>query len=679
VDGIKIIQGFYFKPEYKEEVMSEEKKTDVTRRTFLKTAAVGAVAAAAVTAGTAPFASKAQAESVGPDPGIKLAPEFQASRVAALPVKEFPMTGADVFGMCCKAEGLAAFIHCPGNYDIQHAIAEQGIPSYSGRHDGAMGHACDAFYRVTGEIAAFNAQYGGCVALGLSPFLIAEGACSPILICSGNGATKDEDSGRAKGTFGGAGRDEYMTKGVTKWGKTITTPARIWEHTAEAFRQMRSGVPKPVHLVWPTDVCTAKFRATSELQYYFDKALHSTETQPYPDPKAITAAIALLKRAERPMIVAAQGVFRSKAWDILAKFAEKTNIPVTETGPQRGKFSDGHPLCASAAPDCYPSVDVVLIVGQYKMPQIGGWAFGPKTKYIRIHLVQEEIGRDLPIEVGIVSDEKAALEALYEEAPSMKHDSWIAEVKAAGKKFEDERAALYAKCINYNGTNMVHPASIGKAIGDFLYNGKIPRDQTTVVSGGFGIARYARNYLRAYRPGQILNGPYWEIVVGPDIAYSVGVGVAMELGAGPQAAYKGSPFLCVTGDAGFGITGMEIETLAKYRMPAIIVVYNNNTWGTWASHHPPIGSGQRIRKEYLHLFQENLRYDKMSQALGGYGEYVQKAEEVLPALERAYQVAVTKRLPSVINIQGKKEFWDVKTFPPGQLGKIEPGFGAYYY
>ncbi len=248
--------------------MSQEKDTDVTRRDFLNAAVLGTVGAASGTVGASPFMSKADAsEAATADPGIKLAPEFEPSRAAALPTIEFPTTGANVFGLCCKAEGLAAFIHCPGNYDIQNALAEQGIPSYSGRHDGAMGHACDAFYRVSGEIAAFNAQYGGCIAMGASPFLIAEGACSPILILSGAAATRAEDTGRAKGMVAGTWRDQWMTTGVTKWGKTITTPARIWEHTAEAFRQMRTGVPKPVHLVWPSDVCTARFKSASELSY----------------------------------------------------------------------------------------------------------------------------------------------------------------------------------------------------------------------------------------------------------------------------------------------------------------------------------------------------------------------------------------------------------------------------
>ena len=88
-----------------------------------------------------------------------------------------------------------------------------------GRHDGHMGIACDAFYRVTGEIAAFNAQWGGCLAMGMALFTIAHGACFPILILSGAGRVSDEDTGRRKGMVAGTWRDQWMTIGVTKWGQ----------------------------------------------------------------------------------------------------------------------------------------------------------------------------------------------------------------------------------------------------------------------------------------------------------------------------------------------------------------------------------------------------------------------------------------------------------------------------
>ena len=211
------------------------------------------------------------------------------------------------------------------------------------------------------------------------------------------------------------------------------------------------------------------------------------------------------------MIVCGQGVFAKKAWAELQAFAERMQIPVAEAAPQKGTFADDHPLSASAAPDAYGSVDVVLVVGHYRMPTLGQWAFPFNARYIRIHPVPEEIGRDIPIDVGIVSCEKAALQALTDEAPRMNHESWIAEVRAAEEQYNRQRDAIYARCRPYSEPNAVHPAAIARAVGDFQHDGGIPQDELTIVSGGYGIARYTRQYLRAYRPGQILNGPYWEI------------------------------------------------------------------------------------------------------------------------------------------------------------------------
>jgi thiamine pyrophosphate-dependent acetolactate synthase large subunit-like protein len=129
----------------------------------------------------------------------------------------------------------------------------------------------------------------------------------------------------------------------------------------------------------------------------------------------------------------------------------------------------------------------------------------------------------------------------------------------------------------------------------------------------------------------------------------------------------------MTGDGGFGYSGMELDTLAKYRIPAVLIVYNNNAWGTWTS------QANDKKTVYLHLFQENLRYDKIAEALGAQGEYVTAAAQFRPALQRAYDVAVKERKPVLINCQGKKEFWLRDKFPPGMLGKIEPGVMSYYH
>jgi thiamine pyrophosphate-dependent acetolactate synthase large subunit-like protein len=193
------------------------------------------------------------------------------------------------------------------------------------------------------------------------------------------------------------------------------------------------------------------------------------------------------------------------------------------------------------------------------------------------------------------------------------------------------------------------------------------------VSAGFGIGRYTRRELRGFRPGQVVNGNYQFGAMGPDVGYTVGVSVGAQRGVGVQAAHKGHPVVTVTGDACVAYGIMEFETMAKHRLPAIVIVYNNNAWGTWAE----------VAREPLalpiHLFQENLRYDKIAEALGGYGEYVTKPAEFRPSLERAYQVVVNERRPALINCQGIKEFWDRQKYPPGMLGKIEPGVMSFFH
>jgi len=373
----------------------------------------------------------------------------------------------------------------------------------------------------------------------------------------------------------------------------------------------------------------------------------------------------MIRTAQRPMIVASTGVFYSKAWDALKQVAEKADIAVVESGVARGQFSDGHRLSASTAPGVLMSADLVIFVGQYSMPNVGEYHFSPDAQYVRIDPDAADIGRNMPIDLGIVSCEKAAMESLLEAVPAMRREAWVAELASERKKFEDENADYYKTGLTYK--DAVHPAVIAQQLSDFLYRGDLAKEQTTVVAGGYGIARYTRRYLRAYRPGQICNGAYQYGAIGPDCGYAFGVSAAVQLGVGPQAAYRGNPIIGITGDAGFAYSGMELETMSKYQMPVVMIVYNNNAWGVQ-------GAGKAA---HMYLFHENLRYDKMAESLGARGEYVTKPEEFLPALKRSYQIAAKEKVSTVINCQAKREFWQKAQYPPGFLGKVEPGCMAY--
>lgn len=650
---------------------TRDSRSSVSRRRFLERSLSG-VAATAALAGTGVAAQTggprvpAAAPADGPS-AISIPPEFAAAASARGKDYVFPMTGAEVFAKACKDEGVAALFCCPGNYTVIHAMAQAGIPAFGGRHEGSMAHAADAFIRSTGELAVASGTEGPGFTDMICAIACAHAARTPLLVVASNASTAMED------TEAGIqlGYQQPTTEGLKKYGKRLINPRRVHEYAGYAFRQLKGGVPKPVHLDFPSEVASARFKDASELDFFHDKAHYRTDSRPAPSAKDITRAIDMIKAAQRPIIVSSNGVFYRKAWDPLKRLAEKAQIPVVESGAMKGQFSDASPLSANAAPNALASADLVILIGQHCMPTVGEFAFGPDAKFIRIDQQQEDIGRNLPIDLGIVSCELAALEALADLTPKMSHVPWLAEIASARKKFEDQNLEYYKLGLTY--TDAVHPAVIAKDLGDFLYRGALPKEQTTVASGGFGIARYIRRELRGFRPGQVMNGAYQYGAIGPDVGYAVGVAVGVQLGIGAQAAYRGHPIICTTGDAGFGYTAMEIDTMAKYRLPVVVIVYNNNAWGTW------VQAAEQPLALPIHLFQENLRYDKLAEALGGYGEYVTTPAQFKPALQRAYDVALKERRPAVVNCQGKKEFWDRAKFPPGSLGKVEPGVMSYYH
>lgn len=644
-----------------------ESSDSVSRRRFVTGGAVAAAAAAG--------ANAAASTTERRDTGILVPSEVPSSLAESPNPAEFPMTGAQVFAKACKEEGLAALFCAPGNYTVINAIASEGIPCYGGRTEGMMCAAADGFARVTGEVAAASGTEGPGFTNMIMNIAAANAARSPLLVLASNMTLALED------TEQGIQRvyQQPTTEGMRKYGKRLINPERVHEYAGYAFRQLKSGVPRPVHLDFPGEVARSTFESPEDLRYFHGKSKYRTDSRPHPAPKDIAKAVAMLDKAERPIIVASAGVFYSKAWDALKAVAEKADIAVVESGPSRGHFADDHPLSASTAPDALLSADLVVLVGQYCMPNVGEYSFDPDVPYIRIDPDAADIGRNLPITLGIVSCEKAALEALADALPANKRPAWRDELAAARVAFEAENDEHYRLGLKYSEqASAVHPAVIAKEIEDLLYNGKLPKDQTTVISGGYGIGRYTRRRIRAFRPGQVCNGAYQYGAIGPDIGYTVGVGAAVQQGVGPQAPYKGAPVLAVTGDAGFAYSGMEVETLAKYRVPAVVVIYNNNAWGVWRSGSSG-GRSDTARAQHMYLFQENLRYEKIGEALGARGEYVTAAADFGPALRRSYEIAAAEGVSTVINCQAIKEFWSARDYPPGLLQKAEPGCMAYYH
>jgi acetolactate synthase I/II/III large subunit len=650
---------------YRKADNNEQHAVDPSRRSFLLSSAAGA---GAIVAGIV-TETKAGVPTAS-IPSITIPKEITES------VKESPkpgsfegpgMTGAEVFATLCKEEELAALFCCPGNYTVINALAAAGVPSYGGRCEGSMCAAADGFSRATGEVTACSGTEGPGLTNMIMNIASAAAARTPLLVLASNMQLAGDD----RETFIQTGYQQPLTTGMKKYGKRLIAPDRVWEYGAYAFRNLKSGVPSPVHLDFPGEVARARFTDPTKLKDYYAKDKYRSESQPQPATKDVEKALDLISRAERPLLVAGQGVFQNKAWEALLKAAEKNELAVVTSGPTRGHFPDDHRLSGALTPEAMMSADLVIFVGQYCMPTPGEYRFNPDIKTIRVHPVAEDLGRNWPLDLGIVSSEKAFLEALADLLPSRKREAWVNELATARQKYDKMLNDQYELGLKYSrDTNHLHPAVLCKEIHDFFYKGEIDPKQTVMGAGGWTIGVHAGRWQRAYRPGQGIVCPYQYGAIGPDLAMMIGASAAVQRGVGPQAPYKGAPTVCVSSDAGIAYSLFELDTAAKYKIPVIGIIYNNDSWGMWPS------AVSSARSMHMYLFQENLRYDQMAQGLGARGEYVRTPEELREALHRSYQAASKESMSTLINCQALREFTSAKSYPPGVALNPEPGCGA---
>ena len=644
---------------------TSETESRPSRRGLFSSIGAGAVAAAIVNPG------KIFAATTPAIPSIRIPKDITDSISEQTQLGSFSaengMTGAEVFAKTCKDEDLAALFCCPGNYQIINAISAAGIPAFGGRSEGSMTSAADGFSRCTGEVTACSGTEGPGFTNMIMNIAVAHRARTPLLVLASNVTIATDD----REFFIQTGYQQPTTEGLKKYGKRLIAPDRVHEYAAYAFRNLKTGVPGPVHLDFPGEIYRARFKDASQLKEYYGKEKYRTESRPHPAPKDLAQAIDMINRAERPVIVAGHGVFFRKAWEPLMVAVEKNDIAVVSSGPMRGHFPDEHRLSASLSPDAFMSADLVVFVGQYSMPTKQEWRFNPEAKAIRVNPTGEDLGRNWPLDLGIVADEGAFLEGLASDLPRKKRDTWVGELASARQKYEKRLLDEYEQGVKHSqATNTLHHAVVCKEVHDFLYKGTIDPKQTVTGWGGWTIGNCGARWLRAYRPGQEVNCPYQYSAVGPDLAMMIGAGAAVQLGVGPQAPYKGAPVLVITSDAGITYSMFELDTAAKYKIPVICVVYNNNAWGMWPS---AVGTP---RSMHMYLFQENLRYDKMAEGLGARGEYVRTQDEFRRALKTSYEVASKDRVSTLINVQALKDFTSQKDYPPGNIINPEPSVGA---
>jgi acetolactate synthase-1/2/3 large subunit len=373
-----------------------------------------------------------------------------------------------------------------------------------------------------------------------------------------------------------------------------------------------------VYIDLPGDVL---YRDVEESEVMFPKKPHSVP-RISGDPDLVKQAIAVLKDAKRPLVITGTGIIWSKAMQELREFVELSGIPFYTTPQGRGVIEEDHALSfLGARNQAWKEADAVLFVGT-RINFIVGFGLPPRfaadVKIVQVDINDEEIGRNRPVDVGIVGDAKVVLQQLTKEGRDVFHGrkelAWIDTLRGYEKRSQEKAQALL------NTDQMpIHPLRVCKEVRDFM-----DRDAIVVVDGHETL-NFARQTISTHVAGHRVNA-------GPNGC----MGVAVPFGLGAKVAKPGTQVIVMSGDGSFGMNGMEIDTMVRHNIPAIIVISNNGGWA---------GAGVMNAGRDLGF----SRYDKMAEVFGGHGEYVERPQDILPALKRAAEAAAAGK-PAVVNI-----------------------------
>jgi acetolactate synthase I/II/III large subunit len=509
-----------------------------------------------------------------------------------------------------KKEGIdTVFTLCGGHVVTVHegCIAE-GIRIIDVRDEAAAIDAAQGYAFATGRAGVAIVTAGPGVTNAMSGMATAFMAGTPVLLIGGRSPMALFDKSPLQDI------DQVAAlRPITKFARTIHTAARAGEYVGMAFREMFDGRPGPVFLDLPIDLTFHNVPNESVTAYD-----NYRTTIPAPgNPQAVERAIELLSKAQRPMILAGNGVYWSGAHAQLQKFVDTSGIPLFHQGSARGAVPEDHALVFGTNFGLgVRDADVMLAVGVSFDWLANFGEFGPKVKVIQVDDDRRWIGHNRPIEIGIVGDPALVLDQLARGYPQHKAPAaWIDTVGGRYKKYRDRLDAV-SEMRGQSQHKYMHPIRVPKEVSEFL-----DRDATIILDGG-DICGYTNYYVPGYMPGRTV--------------FSVGalgnLGPGIPIALATKAVRPNTQVVLITGDGAFGFHAMEFDTALRHNLPFVCVIANDGGWGNirwaWKKRHP---DGYSVGVDLPFT-----RYERIVEAMGGYGELVEDPTQIKPALARAF-------------------------------------------
>ena len=541
------------------------------------------------------------------------------------------LTGAQILCRALLEQGVDTLFGYPGGaiMPFYHALPEYaGLRHVLVRHEQAAAHAADGYARASGRPGVCVATSGPGATNLVTGLATAHMDSSPVVAITGqvSRAMMGRDAFQETDIIG-------ITQPITKHNRLVEDVEELAEAVAEAFHVASEGRPGPVLLDVPKDVQNQKTEWTG------GQADRRTGARMIPParPGAFAEAARLVAAAERPLIMAGHGVLLANAAAELLAFAERTGIPVITTLLGISGFPESHPLHLGM-PGMHGEVhvnraiqqaDLIIGLGLRFDDRVTGnlTGFARGAKVIHVDLDASEIGKNVPVEIGLVGDVREVLAALLAILPARSCDSWRAEIAGFVRpRRESFRGGLSPEAIL---------ETIESEAGQ----------RCTIVSDVGQHQMWIAKLYRYQRPGShITSGGLGTM------------GFAVPAAMGVALARRGEPVWAISGDGGFQMNMQEMATMVQEGIPVKMGIFNNGYLGM-----------VRQWQQFFHGRRYSATpiwspdYVRLADAYGIAGWRVESAT----GLEAAVRAANAEPGPAVVEFMIEQEANVYPMIPPG--------------
>jgi acetolactate synthase-1/2/3 large subunit len=535
------------------------------------------------------------------------------------------VTGGSLAAQVMKNDGVKHLFGLVGGhiYPIFEGCVEMGIRVIDVRHEQSAAHMAEAWALSTGKPGVCIGTAGPGFTNMLTGIANSFAGGTPLLAIGGRAQIDQFDTGALQDF-----NQLDIVKPMTKFARAVYETRRIPEYVGMALRHATSGRPGPTYLEMPMDLLFAEVDVSS-VQIPECHRIHSA---PAGNPADVEKALELIENAQKPIVVAGSGVWWAQAHEELKELIEKADLPLYTRTAARGSVPDEHLNVIGPGFTFDPSLraalaesDLLIMLGTRFDFTFDVKHVPPTAKLIRVDIEPSEICAGRAPAVGIVGDVGVVIRQFTDGLKKLSHKDWLEQLRGGREML---RAMVESDLMS--DQTPIHPLRLFREVAQF-----IDKDTVVCIDGG-DMCVWGNLVLPAVGPGQFLS-------LVSSIFGCIGLGTPYGIAA--KLANPDKKVIVTTGDGSFGMTLMEFDTALRHNIPIVVVIGNDKCWGMI---HRPFKEqkGQTFGCEL-----EHRRYDKIIEAMGGHGEYVEKPEDIAPAIKRA----IESGLPACVNVMTDPE------------------------